>query len=203
MLRYVSTPGNPKNVTPAEVIAYKQAGIGLGIVFESVADRVLGGRANGEADARLARDQLTALKMHSAPCYFAVDFDLRGAYQLVQLKEYLHGACAVLGHGRVGIYGGYVPVHFARKNKLCSWFWQTSAWSYGKVDSHIHVLQYDTQTVAGIPCDLDRTFQVDWGQWPRPTKKGTRIGKHLRRVVPHLVVRWHRIRRPRRPIVGS
>jgi hypothetical protein len=46
------------------------------------------------------------------------------------------------------------------------WFWQTYAWSGGKVSAHTHFLQYlNGQTVAGASVDLNQSRQFDFGAW--------------------------------------
>jgi len=49
--RYLSSLGNPKNITAPEVVTTRAAGIDIVLVFETTAARALSGRAAGEVDA--------------------------------------------------------------------------------------------------------------------------------------------------------
>src|SRR3954447_6953182 len=74
--RYLSTPGNPKNLTRGEARLHQAAGLQIVTVFETTAGRALRGRAAGIVDARAAIAQLAAVGgPKGAPLYFAVDFD--------------------------------------------------------------------------------------------------------------------------------
>lgn len=164
--RYVSNPGNSKNIERAEATSLKKAGIGIVTVFESTAGRALAGHAAGAADAKSAHAQIVAAGGPAdAPIYFAVDFDAQPSQQAA-LNEYLSGAASVLGKGRVGVYGGYYVVERCAAAKVCRFFWQTYAWSGGHVSKHANLYQYSNgHTLDGVSCDYDKALKANYGQW--------------------------------------
>lgn len=165
--RYVSTPGNSKNITKGEVVRYKGAGIALVIVFETVANRALSGKAGGVQDAKSARNQLLNVGLPATtPVYFAVDWDASEAQQPF-INSYLKGAASVLGVNNVGVYGGYYVVSRSLSAGVCKYGWQTYAWSGGQWDKNAHIQQYrNGQKLAGVSCDFDRNIKPDFGQHP-------------------------------------
>jgi hypothetical protein len=174
--RYLSTPGNPKNLTKTECLLLRTGGFKIVTVFETTANRALRGTVAGKADARSARAQLVALGAPvDAPVYFAVDFDATEAEQ-TSINAYLNAAASVLGRNRVGVYGGYWPVKRALNAGVCKYAWQTFAWSGGHWDPRAHIRQTrNGQRLAGVTVDLDESRQPDYGQWfstpvpvPRP-----------------------------------
>jgi hypothetical protein len=162
--RYLSTPGNSKNITLVEATDLKLAGIDVVLVFETGGSRALGGRAAGAADAQSARAQAGLVGLAGTPIYFAVDFDAQHA-QLPAVLAYLQGAASVLGHDLTGVYGGLAAVKAALDAGACRYAWQTYAWSGGVWDPRAHLHQYaDGQTLCGISVDFDRANAPDFGQ---------------------------------------
>lgn len=164
--RYLSTPGNTKNITREERFALSRAGLQIVTVFETTAGRALSSRAGGIADARSAQTQLTGLAAPvGAPVYFAVDFDATPEQQTA-INAYLIGAASVLGKNRVGIYGGYYPVKRALDAGVCRYAWQTYAWSGGQWDPRAHLQQYrNGMRLAGMSVDYNRATRTNFGQW--------------------------------------
>jgi Rv2525c-like, glycoside hydrolase-like domain len=165
--RYVSTPGNPKNLTAAEVKDCHDLGLDIVIVFETTANRAALGFTAGANDAKAAQKQLDALGIPTAPIYFAVDFDASAA-QLPPILDYLKAASSVLGK-RTGVYGGYRVVKAAKDAGVVRYAWQTYAWSYGSWDKRNELEQYQNgQKAAGLTVDLDRSKKLNYGQYPQP-----------------------------------
>ena len=159
--RYVSTPGNGKNLTTAEVADFSTNGVGIVVVFETAANNPLSGNAQGVTDAQGADAQVTVLGLAGCPVYFAVDFQATTA-QLATIGAYLQGAASVIGLPRVGVYGDYSVVNYALNNTLATYAWQTYAWSAGQLDARSHIYQYQNGgTVAGVSVDFDRTISSD------------------------------------------
>ena len=125
-MRYISLDPK-KDLTNEELTELWRRGIGVGLVFESTANRALGGKTAGEQDAALAYKRCNSLGLPVAPVYFAVDFDATDA-QKPTIADYLAGAASVLGKNRVGVYGDYYVVDYCLKNKAATWAWQTYAW---------------------------------------------------------------------------
>jgi len=171
--RYVSTPGNPKNITKTEVKFLQKANIDIVIVFETTAARSLAGYSAGVYDATSALEQAKAAGGPAdSAIYFAVDFDATEDEQLV-INRYLLGAAHVLGKNKVGVYGGIWVVKRALEAGICKYGWQTYAWSGGRLYEKAHIYQYKNGVyIAGANCDLDRAYRADFGQWyyepPKP-----------------------------------
>jgi hypothetical protein len=130
---YVS-PNPAKNLSAGQVAAYVEAGIGVGLVWESTAGRALDGRAAGKQDGRAAEEQANALGYPiDAVIFFAVDVNTTRADRPV-IREY---AEAFNGATRrpVGIFGeADVIDHFVTPGKPpVQYGWQTAAWSKGRV----------------------------------------------------------------------
>ena len=164
--RYVSTPGNPKNLTVQEALGLHTLGIGRVIVFETTGKTWRGGHAQGVIDARAAAAQLTTLGLPKAPVYFAVDEDVQGA-DLPTVAAYIEGAASEIGWARTGVYGSYAVVAYVAAKKACRYFWQTYAWSGTPTNWHgaAHLRQYrNAEKFAGIECDFDSAMTADYGQ---------------------------------------
>lgn len=161
--RYLSTSGNPKNVTAAEVSRLHAAGLGVVLVFETTGTTFWGSSPAGKRDAQLALKQADALGVPSSvPIYFAIDSDPRG--HEAQIVSYIKGAASVLGKNRTGVYGGYAAVAACVKAGACDWFWQTYAWSAGAWSKARHLEQYDNGVhIAGHSVDLDRALRLKYG----------------------------------------
>ena len=166
--RYISSPGNPKNINTAELAALRAAGLPVVIVFETTANRALGGAPSGKFDATSALNQIKALGTPDAIVYFAVDFNVGSANE-ISVEEYFRAVVGVLGYERVGAYGGLRIITRLLNRKVCKWAWQTYAWSGGKWDLRAHIRQYKNgQNIAGVSVDYDLAMFSDFGQWPRP-----------------------------------
>lgn len=163
--RYLS-PDHSKNLTPAEAHALRQAGIDVVVVWESSANRALGGYAAGAADARAALVQASWCgQPANRPIYFAVDFDESPA-QAAAVAEYFKGVNSVLGVERTGAYGGYWVIKRLFDAGLIRYGWQTYAWSGGNLDRRAHIYQYSNgHRVAGQDCDFNRALVTDFGQF--------------------------------------
>jgi hypothetical protein len=165
-IRYVSTPDHAKNLTSAEVTAHNKAGVALVLVGEISAGRALGGRAQGKADMTSFQSQAKALGAPS-PCviYMAVDFDATSS-QMSKVLDYIRGGADVVGEKWTGVYGSYDVIEAAAIGAVCDYFWQTYAWSGGKVSKHNHLYQYRNGVSMGSgTVDYDRSSATDYGQW--------------------------------------
>ena len=174
-MRYISL--DPKKDLDAEELDQLwQRGIGVGLVFETTANRALSGFNAGKGDADLASARCASLGLVDIPVYFAVDFDVPdddpkdpNTPQYARLKlgpiaNYFDGVVSVLGLKRTGGYGGYWAVKRLFDAGLITYGWQTYAWSGGQLDPRTHIQQYrNGVTINGLSCDLDRSLQDDFG----------------------------------------
>jgi hypothetical protein len=152
-----------KNLTRAECAAYLDAGIAVGLVWETTSDRALAGALPGADDGREARRQATALGFPlDRPIFVAVDFDATAAQLAAQVGPYLLAfGTTVGGASLAGVYGGLKTVRYALDHKLVGWGWQTYAWSRGVWDARAYARQYRNGVrIAGHDTDLDRAVSL-------------------------------------------
>jgi hypothetical protein len=164
--RYLSNPGNGKNLTAGEARSLTAAGVSIVANWEWSAGDAKLGKAMGAEYARQARTMATACGMPpNRPIFFSVDFDM-ALTDIPAVRAYFAGIRSVLGAAGAGIYGGYRAVALAVSEGWCDWYWQTYAWSAGRWHSRAHIQQYrNGVTLAGVDLDLDRAMVPDYGQW--------------------------------------
>jgi hypothetical protein len=170
--RYLSDGGANlpnKMLTPAEASDLLANGIQIVSNWETTAQMMLGGYAQGITDAGQARNQMVACGgPGGATIYFSCDFD-EAPNQQAAINAYLQACCDVLGGpGHVGVYGGYWPVLRALNAGVAAYAWQTEAWSGGNVDSRVAIIQRNQvgyKTIGGVQCDINESHATDIGQW--------------------------------------
>lgn len=163
-----------KALTAEEARAVSGAGLGLLCVWETTADRALGGSDAGTADGRQARELAESLGMpESGAVYFAVDFDARDG-QLDAVERYLKAAAAALGPYRAGAYGSFTVVEEMYARRACDLFWQCAAWSGGRRSARAQVYQSGAQRMLeGILADPDECGDTAAaGIWSYPLYAG-------------------------------
>lgn len=165
VVRYGGPGGAWKHIDAAEAAALAAAGLAIVANAEGAADG-LRGRDAGVSWARDAEQHFRALGMPAGrPIYLSADWDVTAA-QWPQVADALRGAASVLGAARVGVYGGYRAVTWARRDGVARWFWQTYAWSSGRWAEGNHIEQYrNGVALAGGTVDLNRSLTGDFGQW--------------------------------------
>ncbi|NUR30515.1 MAG: DUF1906 domain-containing protein [Catenulispora sp.] len=164
--RYGGPGSDSKQLHASERDALFGAGLGIVANAEGAADGLLGGYSAGVSWARSALDHFGALGLPaSRPIYLSADFDMTSG-QWSTVANGLRGAASVLGLSRVGVYGGYNAMVWARRDGVARWFWQTYAWSGGRWAAGNHIEQYKIgATIGGADCDLNRAMVPDFGQW--------------------------------------
>lgn len=191
LARYLAS--SAKGVRKTEASAIRAAGLGLVVVYESYAARAKEGRPAGIADGKTALAFARDIGFpDSRPLYFAVDFQ-PSTVDMAYVDAYLSGVASVIGAARVGVYGSYSVVEHCHSIGVVHWFWQTYAWSAGKVSAHTHVYQYlNGQIVAGVSVDFNESRQLDFGAWmpvtstPIPVKPVV-VAKPVVKPVIHLM----------------
>lgn len=160
-VRYLWSPSSG-GLSNAEIADLRAHGVSIAIVMEQNPADSQAGFDKGVAHAQLAVQRLAALQLdQSLPIYFATDQDVSWA----AVSEYYRGAASVIGAARTGIYAGIRPVQGAQGSGLVAWYWQTYAWSGGKVAAGIHLLQYDNgNALGGTTVDYCRSYQDNYGQ---------------------------------------
>ncbi|MBW7456573.1 DUF1906 domain-containing protein, partial [Paenibacillus sepulcri] len=134
-------------------------------VYETSVNRPAGGAAHGMSDGMAAlREAVLIGQPQGSAIYFAVDYDA-GTQDYEAIAQYLRAAAAQLAGYRTGVYGSYAVIEEMARRKTCSHFWQTYAWSRGKLSQHANIHQYQNDTnVAGVKLDLNESFGNE-GWW--------------------------------------
>lgn len=159
VMRYVS-PQSSKNLSLAEYAALKAAGFAVGLVWEGNANGALGGQGQGTVDAQRANTQADALGFpRTSPIYFAIDFEVLSPSVMSTVLNYIRAVKAV-SIRKVGVYGSFSVIEAAASAGVADYFWQTSAWSYGKTSSHRNLYQH----IYNVDTDVNEALTADWGQ---------------------------------------
>jgi hypothetical protein len=142
---------NPaKNLTKHQAAAYRDAGIHVGLVWETTAGRALEGRAAGQADGQAADDQADALDYPvDAVMFFAVDKNTTSAdYPAIQAYAEAFNKAT---RRPVGIFGeADLLDHFVTAGRQpVQYGWQTMAWSHGEVSKKANL--YKRVGHPGLP----------------------------------------------------
>lgn len=171
---YVGQDVTGKNMNSAVVADYRAHGLGVIVNFEFGAQQMLGGAAQGRADAALGRSQAQAAGAAFRMQYFSADWAVT-AGEMPVVIAYLVAARAVTGPGTVGVYGSYAVVKAVHEHWAAHfpgekvWLWQTLAWSGGLVYPGLDLYQDGHQpTVGGVVIGYDLILNTDAGQWPAP-----------------------------------
>jgi hypothetical protein len=176
VVRYIGDldPNTEKYLDAPELADIRAAGLSVVVVRESTAGFMI--RDDGAAHARASRAHCDQLGLDDIPIYYALDVDPRGltTVQTAAVARFLQDAAAADGGGhRVGLYGAYTAMERWVGQPFCWWGWQTYAWSDGRISGKAHFRQHlNGQDICGGKVDLNETYAVDFGQWPRPDKQG-------------------------------
>ncbi|NOV01328.1 DUF1906 domain-containing protein [Paenibacillus sp. LMG 31457] len=163
--RYLVPSGYSKALTRAEAELINKAGINIISVFETTANRALGGRTAGINDGYTAIEVAKQVgQPEGSTIYTAVDFEVT-ASQMPVVLEYIRGFSEATPKYNTGVYGSYSVIEAAKSVRVCSRYWQTYAWSGGKKSGGIHIYQYKNDiTENGIGVDLNEGYE-GFGAW--------------------------------------
>jgi hypothetical protein len=171
-IRYLAESYSWKYFSWPEVERLLAEGYMIGSVFEDGADSINEGYEAGKAAA--GRSKATAIRVgqpKKSGIFYAVDYDAP-ASDYDAIEAFLKGAQEVLGDDFfAGVYGKYDVIEEMGKRKACKYFWQTLAWSRGKLSEFADMYQYKIDTPAnGINVDFNECFNPEflWGQYKEP-----------------------------------
>jgi hypothetical protein len=162
--RYL-VPSGFKALTKGEADLISNAGLQIVSVFETTANRALGGRNAGLTDGATALQVARNLGQPAGSCiYFTVDFEA-SSEQMPTIIAYIQAASEATPEYTTGVYGSYAVMEAVQQAGVCSHFWQTYAWSGGKKSTFIHIYQYfNDVTEHGIDIDHDESYGNE-GWW--------------------------------------
>lgn len=170
-IRYLPTT-EWKSITKSEVDAILNAGLKLVSIYQCSNNKVsyfsyTRGKQDGQNAQKLAKE---LGQPKGTAIYFAVDFDVQPK-DLQQILDYIKGLKETVKDYKIGIYGSYYVVNEVKKKAPVDYYWQTYAWSNGKVAEHIHMHQYQNGVkVAGILIDRNNIKKAP-GAWNEESKK--------------------------------
>jgi uncharacterized protein with von Willebrand factor type A (vWA) domain len=151
VLRYLSHDSG-KNLTHPEAKALRHAGLSIGLVWETVADRALAGNPAGDQD-RVEAEAMAAQLGYPKTCviFYAVDTDVSPD----AVEEYFADVAQGATHP-VGVYGSLRVCEGMRDSGHVTYLWQTEAWSGTDVSKHAHIYQR-VRATRNLPkgCDED------------------------------------------------
>ncbi|KMZ43998.1 DUF1906 domain-containing protein [Bacillus sp. FJAT-27238] len=145
-----------KRLTRAEAEAITAAGMQVVSVFQRGTNDAAGGAANGQRDGAAAFQEAKQIgQPNGTAIYFAVDYDAQ-TKDYAAIEAYLKAAAKELPGYSVGVYGSYAVVEEMAKRGACKNFWQTYAWSRGKLSKAANLYQYKNgQELAGHTVDYN------------------------------------------------
>lgn len=163
--RYLSNNPN-KNLTIQEVQDFHENGLKIVVVWETTELRPLSGFNGGVVDAKRADELSLTLGWILYKCiYFACDYDFNASNE-VSIKDYFKGISSIIHRSRVGVYGEHDVIKYLLDERLCTYAWQTTAWSKGKLDHRANIKQTPkTVIINKIICDYNESLTQDFGQW--------------------------------------
>lgn len=165
-VRYGGVGSRSKRADPAEVAALTSAGVAVVGCVEGNVDGLRLGSAVGKVWSRAAYDDFVSMGMpRNRPVYLSVDFNC-SVDEWPSVRTALQAACDEIGPDRVGVYGSYRVMKWAKRDGVARWFWQTYAWSDGAWFTGNHIEQYHNGVkLGGGTVDLCRAKKADYGQW--------------------------------------
>lgn len=165
VVRYLFEDGQGgKGLDANELADLVNNGLEIVLVYEAFAASPKEGAQTGKAHAAAAQREINRLGLPAnSVVYFAADWDAQAGDQAA-IDDYLRGAASVIGLNRVGLYGSADVMQRTMASGTAKWFWQTYAWSRGRVQEGIHLYQYlNGQNLNGA-VDYNRTSLDNYGQ---------------------------------------
>jgi len=168
--RYLGAKTHPewgKGITPEELHEITQAGLKVVFNWEgNSTSRAYFTAAQGKQDATDALTELSWLGVKPSPeiaVYFSVDYDAYTPEDFAAADAYFTEAGRVLsGHFELGAYGGLPVLEYlssAAAKSGVQKFWQTIAWSGGRIFAHADLYQNVVSTkVDGVDVDVDQVY---------------------------------------------
>jgi LysM repeat protein len=164
--RYIGSPSSWKTLELAEVKALKDAGIKIYSIRQTTNNVAsFFNYAKGVTEAKEAETWAHSINQpNGTAVYFSVDFDAKGS-ALDAVKQFFKGVAVTLKDYKVGVYGSYGVVEALSETTYTDYYFQTYAWSGGKVSKYADLFQYKNgQAIAGVTVDYNE-IKDDAGEW--------------------------------------
>lgn len=181
-----------KRLTRPEAEAITAAGMKIVSVFQRGTKDVAGGTVNGTRDGKAAYQEAKLIgQPEGTAIYFAVDYDAQPK-DFAAIEAYLRAAAKELPGYFVGVYGSYAVVEEMSRRGACSHFWQTYAWSKGRLSHAANLYQYKNgQQLAGHEVDFNNGLGKEgwWDTNPQTVEKAVDKAA-AEKVIQHLGTLW-------------
>lgn len=105
---------------------------------------------------------------YGAPIYTSIDDDPTYEQYKRQVAPYLQGWEKVLGHQRTGVYANSKTIEWAVQDGLGAYYWQHNWGSpkgFAHPAAHLHQVEIDKRSVAGVGVDINHVLKPRFGQW--------------------------------------
>lgn len=186
VMRYFVPDSMSKSLTSDEVNSAHAAGIALGLVYETTANRALQGHPAGVADAKTVNGLINKFRPpHGTAIYFAVDCDVPPAQHPI-ISAYFMGIKSELDYRyKIGVYGGRRILGFLEAcSDTCTHYWSAYAWKYGIVGKY-NISQLTASTPFGhLVIDHDEASSLK-GFW-EGKMTGEEIYSELKRYLDNV-----------------
>jgi hypothetical protein len=169
VMRYLPFSGSwRQDLTPQEFRGLVDAGIGVGLIWETTAGRAGEGYAAGTRDAELADVAAWKATGFDEPAvWFTVDFDVP-PHKEDDVVEYFRGIMSVMPLSRIFVYASYRICQLLREAHVVMGCWQTTAWSRGNWDAnHMQIQRIPQVVVDRVQCDVN-----EWNVEAHPDMPG-------------------------------
>ena len=148
-IRYLVPPSYSKAVTRQEIDHMLAAGLLIGLVWETTANRAVAGAAAGLSDGKMAKALAESMGVPNSVIYFAVDYNA-GQNDYDKIASYMLAAeCAVRPY-KLGVYGSFYVVEELHRRGIGAAYWQCVGWSGGKWSEHSAIQQREGNVGTGV-----------------------------------------------------
>ncbi|MCQ2009274.1 DUF1906 domain-containing protein [Sporolactobacillus sp. STSJ-5] len=170
--RYIGSPSSWKTLETAEVKALQAVGIKIYSIRQTTNNVAsFFNYAKGVSEAKEAETWAHSINQpNGTAIYFSVDFDAKGS-ALAAVKQFFKGVDETLKDYKVGVYGSYGVIEALSETTYTDYYFQTYAWSGGKVSKYADLYQYKNgQTIADVTVDYNE-IKGNAGEWEAVASK--------------------------------
>lgn len=193
-IRYLVPHSYGKTIKKEEMANILNAGMMLGLVWETTANRANSGAASGLQDGKCAKELAESMGVpHDAIIYFAVDYS-PAADDYARIASYMIAAeCAVRPY-RLGIYGSYFVVEAMSAQSIGAAYWQCVGWSGGKWSKAATIEQREWAVHTGVVVvdnnyckDADKAGLIGGTGMELKGYKRVKLYNNTRRLTPNAI----------------
>lgn len=155
-----------------EAAALRAAGLSVVSCYQYGKGATADWRGGAEAGRRHAERGLVLHRAaggpDDAPIYASIDDNPSRAEFDSLIAAYLHGWESVVGPQRTGVYANAPTIDWALDAGVGRYFWQHNwgtAAGYVHPAAHLHQVEIDQRSIAGVGIDVNHVLKADYGKW--------------------------------------